>query len=87
MLGNCVACLKYGVCDRAHIKTQGSGAKGFKDPNAWILLCREHHNEQGYGWEKFLAKHPRVIFELAEKGWELIEIFGRKKMVRIAQKE
>lgn len=81
MTGNCEACGVYGIMDRAHLKTRGSGA-GWND-DEWILLCRSHHIQQGaIGWWKFCNKYPKLFMCLRDRNWIFEEIFGVIKLCR-----
>lgn len=82
MKGNCQACGVYGIMDRAHLKTRGSGA-GWND-DEWILLCRAHHIQQGaIGWFSFCFKFPKVGYEIEKRGWYFEEIFGVMKLLKV----
>ena len=78
--GNCQACNRWSeLRDRAHIKSKGSG--GSMDESNLLLLCRMCHREQhAYGWNRFIAEHPGFDLVLAEKGFEICEEFGIKKL-------
>jgi hypothetical protein len=81
MNGFCTACGKYGIVDKCHIKSKGSG--GTTEDHNMVLMDREHHNEQHRaGWAKMLDKYPLLLAELGRKGWELQTIFGVQKLVR-----
>lgn len=81
MEGNCAACGQWGVMDRAHIKSKGSG--GTWEESNIILLCRNHHIEQHKrGWREFVMKFPHVGKVLKDKGWKFIKEFGRSKLTR-----
>jgi hypothetical protein len=81
MKGNCTICGVYGVMDRAHIKTRGSGAKW--NDSEWMLLCRGHHVMQGAkGWKAMCDLFPNLEEELTKRGWEFIELNGIWKLRR-----
>ena len=75
-------CLVCGVpsCDPAHVKSRG--ARGDDVPENVMPLCRVHHDEQGHGIVTFVLKYPKVLEYLQLRGWEVIEIFGQKKLLR-----
>lgn len=79
---SCSACGYFGVVDRAHLKTRGSGA-GW-DPNEWIYLCRRHHVMQGQiGWHRFATRFPVVMREVERRGWKFVMEFGSVKLRRV----
>jgi len=79
MNGNCQACLKSGVMDRAHIKSKGSGG-GWESKNI-LLLCRMCHiASHKMGLYKFTEKYPHLLKELNKKGWKFEDVFGVKKL-------
>jgi hypothetical protein len=67
--------------DPAHIKTRGAGGNDVHDNI--IPLCREHHTEQGWGWHRFIKRHPNVGALLKQKGWKLVEEFGITKLKKV----
>lgn len=82
MIGFCIACGIYGVSDRCHLKSKGSGGT-WEDENI-VLMCREHHSEQHKsGWSKFLEKYPMARHKLKKKGWSIVEVLGVKKLVKV----
>lgn len=77
----CTACGYYGIIDRAHIKTRGSGAKW--EEHEWMPLCRGCHGIQSrLGWSLFVKRFPHIAKVLDEKGWEIKNQFGRNKLMR-----
>ncbi len=77
---NCLACNRQ-PADRHHIKTRGSG--GTDEDFNLIALCRICHTAiHRMGSVKFILKHPNVEIHFRNKGWEIKEIFGIKKLVR-----
>lgn len=82
MLGKCLACGFITEVDKAHIKTKKSG--GTMDDWNIMLLCRRHHVEQHkIGIATFVTKYRSVEIELKNKGWEVQEIFGQRKLLRV----
>ncbi len=74
----CAVCGVRGV-DPAHIKSKGSG--GNDVPDNLLGFCRRHHSEQhSLGWSKFVELYPRVGKLLLDKGWEIRDVLGRKKL-------
>lgn len=74
-------CLLCGrLCDPAHVKSRGSG--GDDVPENVLNLCRIHHSEQSIGIVTFVEKYPVVKAELDRLGWEIIDLFGQKKLRR-----
>ena len=81
MQGNCEACFKYDILDRAHVKSRGSG--GTWDDDNILILCRRCHQMQHYyGFKKFSEVYPNIARILDEKGWEFKDILGVIKLVR-----
>lgn len=73
----CLLCSVQAV--GAHVKTQGSGGDDIEE-NV-IPLCVQHHGEQhNIGIISFLEKYPIILEYLISLGWELVEVFGRKKL-------
>lgn len=67
--------------DPAHIKSVGSG--GDDELDDLISLCRKHHAMQhARGWERLFERFPNIESILNDKGWELVDIFGVKKLRR-----
>lgn len=67
--------------DRAHVKTRGSG--GGDEPENIMPLCRLHHIEQHkIGIITFVEKYSQVRAFLESRGWTVIDVFGRKKLMR-----
>lgn len=78
--GRCIVCGARG-CDPDHIKTRGSG--GDDIPTNIVPQCRRHHSDRhALGWVRFLEKYPSARLALEAKGWEIVEILGRKKLMR-----
>jgi len=76
----CLVCLSKTI-DRAHVKTKGSG--GTWDDWNIMPLCRIHHIQQHrIGIVTFALKYPQVLEHLEQKGWEIQDQFGRKRLVR-----
>ena len=75
----CLLCNRQAVF--AHVKTRGSGGDDVIENS--MPLCGIHHDEQGrIGIVTFVEKYPIVENNLASKGWRIVEIFGRKKLMR-----
>lgn len=67
--------------DPAHIKSKGSGGDDTAD-NVFPL-CRTHHQRQHQiGWGRFAKEFPIIYFELEKRGWQIINEFGRERLVR-----
>lgn len=75
----CIIC--FAKADPAHIRSRGAGGD---DENSNLLaLCRAHHTEQhAIGFVRFTEKHPKVLKALQARGWEIVELFGIKKLAR-----
>lgn len=81
MNGQCDACLRHDVLDRAHIRSRGAGG-GWDDDNIMYFCRKCHQLQHQYGWHRFSCANPRVKSILAEKGWEFQELFGVMKLVK-----
>ncbi len=67
--------------DPAHIKSRGAG--GADEASNLLALCRAHHTEQhAIGFVRFAEKHPKVLRALEARGWEIVELFGLKRLAR-----
>lgn len=67
--------------ERHHIKSRGSG--GCDSDFNILTLCRNHHIEiHSIGPVRFCEKYTDIKFILLEKGWEIVDIFGIKKLRR-----
>lgn len=76
----CLVCRSFQV-DRDHIKTRGSG--GTDDDWNLMPLCRLHHVERhAIGIGTFAFKYPLVKNFLIERGWEVYEDKGIKRVRR-----
>lgn len=65
----------------AHIQSKGSGG-GDEEWNL-LALCFEHHRFQhDFGWHDFVTAFPQVLSVLNDKGWILVEEFGRFRLRR-----
>lgn len=63
--------------DKAHIKSKATGG------TETIPLCRTHHRLQhDAGWPRFLQYYPKVLKELNKMGWNVIDEFGRRKLIK-----
>ena len=72
----CVVCGKR-PSDPDHITSRGAGGDDASN-NLWPL-CREHHTERGWGFEKFLKKYPQTERYLIKLGRnDVIERLRRK---------
>lgn len=72
-------CLICGLpCDPAHVKSRGAG--GDDTVENVLNLCRKHHSEQSIGIVTFVLKYPVVKFRLEQLGWQIIDLFGQKKL-------
>lgn len=62
----CCVCGRWPV-DASHIKTRGSGGPD----TTWNVVphCRQHHDEWGRSWTRFIAKYPPMAFKLRRLGW------------------
>lgn len=79
MKGFCEACDKYGLVDKAHVKSRGSG--GSMDDDNIILLCRSDHILQhSLGWKRFCNIHLNVKDILKNKGW-MITVEGKLRKI------
>jgi 5-methylcytosine-specific restriction endonuclease McrA len=77
---HCIACGKMGV-DLHHIRTRKSG--GSDEPFNLMPLSRDCHIKvHQYGLKRFVELYPSVKEFLTQNGWELQNIFGKKKWVR-----
>ncbi len=77
----CVICGRLQV-DSAHIKSRGSG--GSMEPNNLLPLCRLHHQRQHQlGFARMCDDYPALRSALEERGWEIREEFGIKRLRRI----
>lgn len=76
----CIVC-GHTPADRAHIKSKGSGGS-WGDANI-VPLCRAHHIQQHWkGWPEFVDLYPDLKEHLEKMGWEVIQMRGRRKLVR-----
>jgi predicted restriction endonuclease len=67
--------------DKAHIKTRGSG--GGDEQENIMPLCRLHHIEQHkIGIITFVEKYLQVRAYLQARDWTIVEVFGRKRLVK-----
>lgn len=81
--GNCMACGQHGILDRAHIRTKSVTRDAFKDETNLMHFCRPCHIRQGAdGWIKFIKNHKHIMKILDSKGWEILDQFGVRKLVR-----
>lgn len=84
MLGLCEACGQFKPLDKCHIKTRGAGAGN--EPWEYIMMCREHHQEQHkIGWARFADKYPAIKKSLSDRGWVLENVIGIIKLVRVGK--
>lgn len=72
----CLICNEF--CDPAHVKSRGAG--GHDLPENVLNLCRRHHSEQSIGIVTFVLKYPVVKRKLESMGWEIVDLFGQKKL-------
>jgi hypothetical protein len=78
-----MACGQHGILDRAHIRTKATARDGFKDETNLMQFCRKCHVEQGQiGWVKMIENHKHIMSILDSKGWQILDSFGIKKLVR-----
>lgn len=78
---SCTACGYYGIVDQCHIKSKGSG--GTMDESNIILFCRGCHSTQHrIGWGALIKRFPHIAKTLDEKGWQMVNEFGRNKLMR-----
>lgn len=76
----CLVCNTLG-CDFAHIKTYATTGSDSLDNS--FPLCRKHHTEQGQiGICTFILKYPKVFDYVDSLGFEVVEIFGIKKLYK-----
>lgn len=86
MKGNCQACGMFRDLDRCHIKTAKTGGT-FDDDNI-LLLCRNDHVRQhSLGFVRFIYRYPHLAKILKQKGWELENVFGVVKLVRVEKQK
>lgn len=81
MRGPCEICGAFTELDRDHIKTKGSGGRD-DESNIW-LICRSCHiakHRNGLSW--IIEKYPHTEKILLDKGWKMVNIFGRWKLTR-----
>lgn len=77
---SCLIC-GHSETDDCHIKTKGSG--GSNEPWNIMPLCRTHHVEQHkIGIITFIKKYLEVRKDIESKGWDIINQFGRERLVR-----
>lgn len=76
----CTLCNKW--AEPHHIKTRGSGG-GDEESNI-LYLCRLHHIEaHKIGQVKFIEKYVKLNQVYLEKGWQVVNEFGRKRLRRL----
>ena len=74
----CAACGRR-PSDPAHIKTYATTLED--SPDNIIPLCREHHTESHkIGMATFCVKYPQVREVVYRMGWDVVTIFGTKKI-------
>lgn len=79
--GNCQACNHFGMLDRAHIKSKGSG--GTWDEDNLLMLCRSCPGFQHrHGWVRFIKKHSHLTQILDQKGFAIVNVFGINRLQR-----
>ncbi len=79
---SCVCCGAAGPSDPAHIKSRGAGGKN--DGDSVIPLCRSCHVKQHLmGMCHFAFEVPAVRQALFDRGWDIVEQFGKLKLVRL----
>lgn len=76
----CLVCNLRLSC-AAHAKSQGSGGDDVKENLK--PLCKKHHSEEhNIGSITFAEKYQSVMNWYLSNGWELVNIFGKKKFLR-----
>jgi hypothetical protein len=64
-----------------HIQSVGAGGPD-QDDNL-IAMCFWHHRLQhDIGWGDFVDRFPLIGQILDGKGWELVDCFGKRKLMR-----
>lgn len=78
--GYCQCCGRWSeMRDMAHIRSKGSG--GTMDESNMLLFCRLCHNFQhSQGWDALIKEHPVLAAVLKDKGFEIVEEFGVRKL-------
>ncbi len=74
----CSVCGTDKNIDMDHIRTKAAGGQ-----DLWPL-CRRHHQERhakGLSW--IIETYPHTKEILKKKGFEIVDVFGRKKLQRI----
>lgn len=75
----CIICRK--PSDPCHIRSRGAG--GADEEANLLSCCREHHQEQHQiGFVRFAERYPAVRRHLEARGWEIVDVFGLKRLVR-----
>jgi len=77
-----ISCVLCGQPSEAcHIQSVGAGGEDTEDN--LIAFCRMHHQYQHrVGWDRMIANYPILETFLKEKGWQMQDLFGRKRLVK-----
>lgn len=77
----CVVCNTLG-CDPCHIQTYAVTLEDMES-NLYPLCVRCHKEQHDIGIVSFALKYPQVLKDFESKGFEIIDLFGQKKLRKL----